>query len=189
MDGRSISESFFPVDGDAIVVDDLALRLTSVMLGRRMVYAFVEVDNRTGPVSVARALLRVKDCSCNGGRTREELEPGQSTFALAWRKRLPLDRRRLRVKLELRHGSRPYEFTWSVDLHERRAEGSGRQSPPLRALMQSRWVARPVAILPWALFAAFGVLAGVPLLHVAGFFCLLIAYVHASPVLDQLWRR
>jgi hypothetical protein len=188
VEGRSISTSFFPVGDDGVDLEGVLLRLRSVVLGRRNVVAFLEVENTSAEdVTIARVVLTAKRCTCIGGRTRDLVEAGTaSQIALGWRKWLSPEMPELNVKIEARVGGTRYEMTWHVDLVSHRADARVRVPGRLRVTFRQPWVA-------WlggaSSVVALVALTGVPPLSFFVFLGLLLAYLLFHPLLHGLGRR
>jgi hypothetical protein len=195
LDGRPISESFFSLAGDPVRAEGLSLRLSSISLERQGIRAFLEVENSgSRPATIGRAALAVGHGYCAGGKTLSEFAAGTtSTVMLGWpRKSLSPRAGQPRLRLDVRTAAgRHVAVVWTIDMHERRADGSLRGRGWLRVLLASSKM--PPAFAGLSFVALVGMIGIPPLkffvtlaLGTACIAACTMAYVFAH---DRLQRR
>jgi hypothetical protein len=147
VDGRSIVDSFHAVAPESLERDGVVFRPRGLLLHRRVTVAYFEVENRRETEIDLRA-ASTSLCYCRLEPAR--VFPGQRVIArVAWSKRMPLRRTRVRgsVYARDRAAKLPFDFGWWID---RRAR-EGAVTPRVR---------RSVMLRLYSLFGDTGFLVG-----------------------------
>jgi hypothetical protein len=126
VDGRSIVDSFNVVAPEPLERNGVVFRPRGVLLHRRATVAYFEVENRRLTEIDLRA-ASTSLCYCRLEPSR--VAPGQRVIAfVAWPKRMPLRRTRVRGRVYARDRAarQPFDFGWWIDRRARQGAVTAR---------------------------------------------------------------